>query len=119
MAEHNDLGLKGEQLAVDHLKSIGYKILERNYRFGKIEIDIIAKLNNILAVIEVKTRSSKAFGSPQEFIQPKQISNIITAVDKYIIENELDVDVRFDVIAITIVGNKTELNFLKDAFYHF
>lgn len=119
MAEHNDLGLRGEQLAVEHLLSRGYDILERNYRHGKIEVDIIAKIKNVLAVVEVKTRSSKVFGNPQDFISNKQISNIASAINEYLVKNDLDLEVRFDVIAITMYGQKTELTHLKDAFYHF
>lgn len=58
MAQHNELGKKGEQLAVDYLVKNNYDIIERNYRFDKAEVDIIAKKNQILAIIEVKTRSS-------------------------------------------------------------
>ena len=63
MAQHNQLGKEGEQLAVDFLIAGGYEILERNYRFDKAEVDIIARNNECLAIIEVKTRSSTTFGN--------------------------------------------------------
>jgi len=69
MASHNDLGKKGEQLAAEFLISKGYKIVARNFRFQKAEVDIIARKNNVLAIIEVKTRSSSNFGDPQEFVK--------------------------------------------------
>ena len=73
MAEHNDLGKLGEELAVDFLEKKGYEILETNWVFDKAEIDIIAQKENILAVVEVKTRSTIEFGLPQEFVKPKKI----------------------------------------------
>ncbi len=119
MAQHNELGKKGEQLAVDFLLKNGYKIIERNYRFDKAEVDIIAKKENILAVIEVKTRSTTDFGNPQDFVKPKQIKNLVKAVDEYINENDLDLEVRFDIIAIVKKKKGFEIEHLENAFYHF
>lgn len=119
MAEHNELGKKGEQMAVNHLKKNGYDILERNYRFEKAEIDVVAKKEDILAVVEVKTRSSIDFGNPQDFVKPKQINRLVKAVNEYVIENDLDVEVRFDIIAIVKQNNNFEIEHLEDAFYYF
>ena len=119
MAQHNELGTKGEQLAVDFLISHGYSILERNYRFDKAEVDIIAKLGDILAIIEVKTRSSLDFGNPQDFVKPKQIQRLVKAVDEYVIANGLEVEVRFDIIAIISKNKDFRIEHLENAFYHF
>ena len=119
MAQHNELGKKGEQLAVDFLQRKGYAILERNYRFDKAEVDIIARIKETLTIIEVKTRSTADFGDPQDFVKPKQIQNLVKAVDEYVTVNDLDVDVRFDIIAIVVQGSKTTIEHLEDAFYHF
>ena len=119
MAQHNELGKKGEQLAVDFLLKNGYKILERNYRFDKAEVDIIARQNDTLAVIEVKTRSSTDFGNPQDFVKPKQIQHLVKAVDEYVNVNSLDVEVRFDIIAIVREGKSFNIEHLENAFYHF
>ncbi|MBD0831416.1 YraN family protein [Aestuariibaculum sediminum] len=119
MAQHNDLGKKGEQLAVDYLINNGYSILERNYRFDKAEIDIIAQHSNVLAVIEVKTRSSTGFGNPEDFVKPKQIKNLVKAVDAYINTFNINLEVRFDIIAITKMNKTFNIEHLKDAFYHF
>ena len=73
MAIHNELGQKGELLAVDFLLEKGYIIVEKNYRFRKAEIDVIAKKEGVLAVVEVKTRSTNYFGNPEEFVNPKKI----------------------------------------------
>ena len=119
MAKHNELGKKGEQLAVTFLEKKGYLIVERNYRFDKAEVDIIAQQKDLLAIVEVKTRSSTDFGNPQDFVKPKQIKNLVKAVDEYVNVNNLDVEVRFDIIAIVKNGKQFDIEHLEDAFYHF
>lgn len=119
MAEHNKLGKKGENAAVSFLLKNGYDILERNYRFRKAEIDIIAKKGDILIAIEVKTRSTSDFGNPQDFVKPKKIKLMLAAFDNYIVQNNLDVEARLDIIAI--VKNKlgTRIEHLENAFLYF
>jgi putative endonuclease len=123
MAEHNELGKKGEELAVEFLQQNGYEILDRNWVFQKAEIDIIAQKDNFLAIIEVKTRSSLDFGSPQDFVKPKKIQLLTKAVNAYINYREKDFendfDVRFDIIAILKTGETFAIEHLTDAFYHF
>ena len=119
MAQHNQLGKKGEQLAVDFLLENGYDIIECNYRFDKAEVDIIAKMDQTLAIVEVKTRSTSNFGDPQDFLKPKQIKRIVKAVDEYVLVNKLDVEVRFDIIAIVKENKEYSIEHLKNAFYHF
>ncbi|MEL0455428.1 YraN family protein [Flavobacteriaceae bacterium SZ-1-7] len=119
MAQHNQLGKKGEQLAVDFLLKNGYDIIERNYRFDKAEVDIIAHKEEVLAVIEVKTRSTADFGNPQDFVKPKQIQRLVKAVDEYVTVNGLDVEVRFDIIAIVKEDKQFIIEHLENAFYHF
>jgi putative endonuclease len=119
MAEHNDLGKLGEELAADFLQKNGYEILETNWVFQKAEIDIIAQKENILAVVEVKTRSSIDFGLPQDFVKSKKIQLLVKAVNEYVISNELDVEVRFDIIAIHKDGNEYKVEHIEEAFYYF
>ena len=119
MAEHNELGKLGEDLAADYLKKEGYEIVERNWFFQKAEIDIIAQKGNILAVVEVKTRSSVDFGSPQDFVNPKKIKLLVKAIDDYVISNDLDLEIRFDIIAIHKEDKGFIIEHLEDAFYHF
>src|SRR6056300_601678 len=118
MAQHNQLGKKGEQLAVDFLLKNGYDVIERNYRFDKAEVDVIAQKNDTLAIIEVKTRSTTDFGNPQDFVKPKQIQRLVKAVNEYVTVNELDVEVRFDIIAIVKEGKGYRIEHLENAFYH-
>ncbi len=119
MAQHNELGKKGEQLAVDFLIENKYDIIERNYRFEKAEVDIIAQKEDVLAIVEVKTRSTADFGNPEDFVKPKQIKNLVKAVNEYVVENDLDVEVRFDIIAIVKAKSGYDIEHLEDAFYHF
>lgn len=119
MAEHNELGKLGEELAVDFLQKSGYDILETNWVFQKAEIDIIAQKENILAIVEVKTRSTIDFGLPQDFVKPKKIQLLVKAVNEYVISNDLDVEVRFDIIAVYKEKNDYKIEHIDDAFYHF
>jgi putative endonuclease len=119
MAEHNELGKLGEELAVEYLRKNGYEILETNWTFQKAEIDILAKKEGTLAVVEVKTRSSLEFGLPQDFVKPKKIQLLVKAVDAYVNERNLDIEVRFDIIAIYKEGKTFAIEHLIDAFYHF
>lgn len=119
MADHNDLGKLGEELAVEFLEKNGYSILETNWTFQKAEVDIIAKKENILAVVEVKTRSSIDFGLPQDFVKPKKIQLLVKAINEYVISNDLEVEVRFDIIALHRVGKGFKIEHLEDAFFYF
>ncbi|URC13847.1 MULTISPECIES: YraN family protein [unclassified Flavobacterium] len=119
MAEHNELGKKGEDLAVEYLEQNGYKILDRNWTFQKAEIDIIAEKESILAIIEVKTRSTLDFGLPQDFVKPKKIQLLVKAVNAYINDREMDIEVRFDIIAIHKNKETFAIEHITDAFFHF
>jgi putative endonuclease len=119
MAEHNELGKLGEELSVEFLQKNGYDILETNWVFQKAEIDIIAQKGNILAVVEVKTRSSIDFGSPQDFVKPAKIQLLVKAINEYVISNDLDLEIRFDIIAISKEGKGFNIEHLEDAFYYF
>jgi putative endonuclease len=119
MADHNELGKLGEDLAAEYLQKKGYTILETNWVFQKAEVDILATKDQTLAVIEVKTRSSIEFGLPQDFVNAKKIQLLVKAVNAYVIENDLDTEVRFDIIAVSKKGQNFEIEHLTDAFYHF
>ncbi len=119
MAEHNELGKLGEELAIEFLQKKGYSILETNWTFQKAEIDIIAQKDNILAVVEVKTRSSVDFGLPQDFVNPKKMQLLVKAANEYVVQNDLDVEVRFDIIAIHKEKQKFNIEHIEEAFYYF
>jgi putative endonuclease len=119
MAEHNDLGKFGEELAVEYLQKNGYEILQTNWIFQKAEIDIIAQKDTTLAIVEVKTRSTIEYGLPQDFVKPKKIQLLVKAVNEYVISNNLDVNVRFDIVAIYKEGSEYKLEHIEEAFYYF
>ena len=119
MAEHYELGNKGEQLAVNYLINKGYKIVERNWRFQKAEIDIIATKDKTLISVEVKTRSTNDFGSPQDFVNKKKIKLMVSAMNEYILNKDLDIELRFDIIAITKDKSSFDIEHFKDAFLYF
>ena len=119
MAHHNELGKFGEQLAAEYLAANGYEIIQRNYQFQKAEIDIIAKKNDEMICVEVKTRNSDFFGDPQEFVTPGKIKNLVKAMNAYIVENDISLESRFDIIAILKNKKKQELTHYENAFYHF
>ncbi len=119
MAQHNELGKEGEKEAVELLQRKGYAILETNYTFQKAEVDIIAQSGDFLVGVEVKTRSTPDFGDPQEFVKPAQIKRLVMAIDHYVQENDLDLEVRFDIIAIIKNKRGKQIDHLKDAFYFF
>ena len=119
MAEHNELGKLGEEMAVEYLQKEGYTILETNWTYQKAEIDILAQKENTLAVVEVKTRSSLEFGLPQDFVKPKKIQLLVKAVNAFVSKRDLDIEVRFDIIAIHKEGKSFVIEHLTDAFYHF
>ena len=119
MAEHNDLGKKGEELAISFLEKKGFVLLEKNWRLRKAEVDIIARKEDLLIAVEVKTRSTVDFGNPQDFVNPKKIKLLVAAIDDYVCERELDVQVRFDIIAVVHKNSQFEIEHLEDAFLYF
>jgi len=119
MAAHNELGKHGEQLAANYLIGKGFVIREQNWRFQKAEVDIIAQKGDLLVIVEVKTRSNRFFGDPQEFVKQEKISLLTKAIDHYVGELDLDVEVRFDIIGIVMTNRNPSVTHLEDAFYHF
>ena len=117
MADHNELGKKGEQIAVDFLIERGYHILSRNYRFKRHEIDIIAQHQELLVVVEVKTRQSDFLTDPQLLISKSKQKGVIHAANAYINEQQFDGECRFDVIVVIINQKENELKHIMDAFY--
>lgn len=120
MAEHNELGKLGEALAERFLVRSGYSILARNYTYQKAEIDIIAqKEEEVIVIVEVKTRNSSFFGDPQSFVTPAKIKLLVKAADQYMEEHALNQEVRFDIIAILKNNTSEEIDHIENAFYHF
>jgi putative endonuclease len=119
MAYHNELGKLGEDLAVASLIKKGYIILRRNFIYDKAEIDIIAEKDDVLIVVEVKTRNSSVFGDPQSFVSKGKIKLLVKAANEYVLQNGLDTEVRFDIIAVLKNKYVERVEHFEDAFYHF
>jgi len=120
MADHNEFGKIAEDLAVDFLIKANYKILARNFRYLKAEVDIIAELETQIVVVEVKARATDVFLEPQEAVNKKKIKLLISAANYYIEENNIDKEVRFDIISVLPNKQKTlEIHHIIDAFQSF
>ncbi|WP_343685756.1 YraN family protein [Chryseobacterium gleum] len=120
MANHNDFGKMAEDLAIEYLKKCGYKILVRNFRFQKAEIDVIAEKDNLIIVVEVKARSTDAFMLPQEAVTKTKIKSIVSAANHYMEEFNKDNEVRFDIISVLPDENKNLIiEHIEDAFEAF
>ena len=117
MAEHNDLGTLGEEMAAKHLHDKGFTILATNWRFGKDEIDIIAEKGDFLVIVEVKTRRSAGFGEPEVFVNKTKQRFLVRAAQAYLEKNEVDKETRFDVISIVLNNTTRNINHIEDAFY--
>ena len=116
MAEHNELGKLGEDLAVQYLTDKGYEILERNWRNIHKEIDIIAKEGDDLVIVEVKARQTDEYGEPDIAVTKRKQRMLIAAANAYILKNNLDVSTRFDIISIVFKNGEPVIEHIEDAF---
>jgi len=116
MTIKQSLGSRGEQLAADFLHAKGYEILDHNYRIREGEIDIICRQNDCLVFVEVKTRSNKTFGWPEESVTDFKLEKILAAAFDYLQHYDLAVDWRIDVIGIIFdaKGNCSEIKQIED-----
>lgn len=118
MASHNNLGIRGEQLARTYLTEKGYRIIVSNWRHGRAEIDLIAEYGNTLIFVEVKTRSSSHFGQPDEFVGPKKEQQLAKAACAYMEQVRYQGEIRFDIVAILLPPHTAaEVNHIQDAFF--
>ena len=118
MNQANEFGRLAEEKATAYLKKNNYEICERNYRYLKAEIDIIARKGDTLVIVEVKARTSSYFGNPETFITQKKIQLLVKAANHYVIEKDLDVEVRFDVISILNEYGNFKIEHIENAFFH-
>lgn len=116
MAQHNELGKKGERAAADFLKSKGYKVLALNWRKHRHEIDIVAENDEFIVFVEVKTRTSREWGNPEDFIGATKIRRIVNAADLYLKFYDIDKPARFDIISAVWDGVIFEIEHIDDAF---
>lgn len=118
MANHNDTGRKGEDLAAAHLEAKGWQLLHRNWRHAGAEVDIVALDGHTLVLVEVKTRSSVRFGRPEEFVSPKKQRFLAEAASCYMEQFGHDWAVRFDIVSVLLLKNgKYQVTHFEDAFF--
>jgi putative endonuclease len=118
MAQHLELGRKGESLAKAHLENAGYEILDENWTHGKAEVDLIAYKNKVIIFAEVKTRTGNGFGEPEDFVDARKQKLLVEAADEYIYLMDHQGEVRFDIIAILFDKQANyKLNHIEDAFW--
>ena len=117
MAEHLRTGAAGEQLACQWLEGHGFTVLHRNWRHGRDEIDIVAREGRFLVVVEVKTLTSARWGDPEDAVDHRKQMKLMRAADGLIEQTPEDLELRFDVIAITHTPQGPEIFHIPDAFY--
>lgn len=110
-------GTIGENLAVDYLRENGYRVLERNYRYDRAEVDIIAEDNEVLVFVEVKARRSKTYGEPEEAVTLRKQMQLRKAAEGFLLERNIeDRECRFDIVAIHWETNEHRVHHIVDAF---
>jgi putative endonuclease len=115
VAAHNELGKWGEALAAEYVEKQGYEILERDWKSGHHDLDIIAKDEDTLVIIEVKTRRNRLFGDPEEAIDYKKRLSLQSAINHYVKSHHINAPVRFDVISIVgTVGSTPDIDHIKN-----
>ncbi len=118
MAKHNELGKQGEQIARELLSAKGYSIIETNFRVGKAEVDIIAKIGNTYVFAEVKTRTSEFFGLPESFVSNKKQNLFAKAASAFCdTHNFTDIEIRYDILSVIINQYEQKIEHFEDAFF--
>lgn len=116
MATHNELGIWGEQVATDYLQRKGYVIMERDWKSGHRDIDIIATKTDTVVFVEVKTRRNRVFGDPEEAIDYMKLRNLRAAINHYVNYKHIHQEIQFDAITIvgTPEGGEPEITHIED-----
>jgi len=117
MAQHNETGKQGEQMATEYLVAKGFEILERNWRFKKNEVDIIARDGDEIVFVEVKTRHENYIVEPELTVSKKQQRSIINTANHYIITRDIDMEARFDIVSIVLSSQGENILHIDGAFY--
>ena len=110
-----EIGKNGEEQAAEFFKNLGYQILALNWRVKHLEVDIIAQDGKELVIAEVKTRASDFFGTPESFVNKDKQGKLIRAAHEYIIQNNLNLEVRFDIVSV--ITSTKKVYHIKNAFY--
>lgn len=102
-----DTGRRGEQAAVDYLRRAGYAILERNWRSGRYELDIVARRWDVLHFVEVKTRRAEGLTTPEEALTPRKFAALRRAAEAYMAQHRVELEPQFDLAAVDLLPDGT------------
>lgn len=117
MAQHNNTGRLGEAMSVEYLSGKGFRVLHRNWRHSRWEVDILAEKDGILHFIEVKTRRTKKFGNPEDSVDKKKIQNLINAAEEYLYQHPEWKRIQFDVLSVSLIKDEPVVYFLIEDVY--
>lgn len=118
MTEHHDLGRKGELVAAEHLGKAGYRILHKNWRSGRKELDVVAENSEFIVFVEVKTRTDNFPVLPaRDLVSPEKQRSVQFAAEAYIKCYGITKEYRFDVVTIRSSGKTMEIDHIPGAFY--
>lgn len=117
MSEHYELGKKGEEEAANFLTKKGFYIMHRNWRCGKLELDIVARDGDEIVFVEVKTRRNTYFGYPDEAIDDRKIRRIVSAAGAYVRYYSIKLPIRYDVVSVIGMEPPFEIEHVPDAFF--
>jgi putative endonuclease len=112
----DEFGRLGENAAAEHIRRLNYIIIARNWKRKPYEIDIIAKHEEKIVIVEVKTRRSDDFGDPQDFVSRKKQGFLVKAAQIYAEEHHIEEEIRFDVVAVIINQSETRIRLIQNAF---
>jgi putative endonuclease len=117
MALHNNMGRDSEELAAEWLKSHGYEVLHRNWRYSHYEIDILALKNKVLHIVEVKSRKASSQRYPEESVTKKKFKNLQKAADEFLFQNPGHRWIQYDILSIILHRDREpEYFLLEDVF---
>lgn len=117
MSEHYELGKRGEEEAAKFLAKKGFYIMHRNWRCGKLELDIVARDGGEIVFVEVKTRRNTNFGHPDDAIDDRKIRRIVSAAGAYVRYYSIDLPIRYDVVSVIGMEPPFEIEHVPDAFF--
>jgi len=113
---NQELGLVGEKMARKFLQEKGFEHLDFNYRFGKLEVDIVSLYKGELVITEVKTRQTSEIGEPWMAVTRGKQKQIIKVADQFVKANNISLNTRFDIISIVHNQYRSDIQHIEDAF---
>lgn len=116
MSKSFDFGREAESFAITYFKKLGFQLLAKNYYFQKAEIDLILKKNQTVIVVEIKARRFNPLIKPELAVTLSKRKLLVKAINQFIIENNIDADVRFDILALEKKDSTWIINHIVDAF---